>query len=215
LDGASRHNAAVARTSQHTAAIVDRSRISGFSHYIWDATFFAAKAIATSYHECSRRDATHRLDIACVLPRLRATQINGTTGWVQLDAVGDRYGMLRIINVVNGERVGVGQVEVLNASSTIDIDIPAIIWSDGVSGLISGPTHGQEAIPPTSAPVANLVPDVQSIDATATVVISVLVGVLAAGTIAIIGHRANARRCKLRPADFRKVGHGLSNFRNP
>jgi hypothetical protein len=186
-----------------------RRRISWFSYFVWDATVFAAKAIATSYNECSRDD-TNSLDIACVLPRLRATQINGITGTVRLDAVGDRYGTYNVINILNDhQRSRVGAIEVLTASSTADIDIPSIVWSDGVSGLISAPQHGQQPLPPTSAPVANNMPvalPTESVDATASIIISVLVGVLAVVTITIVGHRTHARRRKLRPADFRKVG---------
>jgi hypothetical protein len=187
-----------------------RRRINLFSYYVWDATIFAAKAIATSYNECSRDD-TDRLDIACVLPRLRATQSNGTTGLMRLNAVGDREGTFSIINMVNGQasRVGEVEVEAADVSSTSDIDIPSIVWSDGVSGRISGPQHGQQPFPTTLAPVAGYTLPAESVDATASIIISVLVGVLAVVTITIVVHRTNLRRHKLRPADFRKVGAPL------
>jgi hypothetical protein len=136
----------------------------------------------------------------------------GSTGDVRLDAVGDRFGIYDVFNVVDGDRVRVGLVEHLGTGTTtnsiaVDIDIPAIAWSDGISGRATGPQVGQESHPPTPVPaVGQGAPNSDTgVRTSSAVIIGVLVAALVVVAIVIAVQREYNRRRKVRPADFRKV----------
>jgi hypothetical protein len=99
-----------------------------------------------------------RLQINCFLERIRATTYNGTTGNVALDDVGDRYGSFGIFNYVDTHLVKVGHIDesVVNGVDDVlvDVDIPSISWSDGITGRSIGPDWGATTLAPTPSPTA-------------------------------------------------------------
>jgi hypothetical protein len=195
---------------------LNRDDIGLFSHVTWDATFFAAKAIAASFESCSanapgtdQHTGIDRLDIACVTSAIRATEINGTTGEVRLDAAGDRFGAYGVFNGVFNESkhrwVRVGLIQDFVIADSVEIDIPAMVWSDGTSGRTTGPQGGQQTHPPTQAPVVDQPSGESGDDTLLVATIAVLFTALVLVGIAFAVRTEHIRRATGRPADFRKV----------
>jgi hypothetical protein len=101
--------------------------------------------------------------------------------------------------------VRVGLIQDFVIADSVEIDIPAVVWSDGTSGRTTGPQGGQQTHPPTQAPVVDQPSGESGDDTLLVVTIAVLFTALVLVGIAFAVRTEHNRRATGRPADFRKV----------
>jgi len=180
------------------------ARLQPWARYIWDGTFLLARALADSWSECGGGNSSSgHPEIHCLLNRIRSTTVNGTTGDFVLNADGDRLGDFGVFNVHNRQLIPVGA---LSTSGSLTLNAKAIVWSDGVQNRSAMPSWGQTPHASTPSPTTAVVRESKETQNATAVYVSVgltlilmVIGVVAAGL------RYDAKRRKLRPADFHKV----------
>lgn len=193
-----------------------RAAISPFAHVSWDAAIFGAKAMASALRNdrCMTPNGT-TLDLHCTLREIRGTTHRGSTGRISLDAAGDRLGIYGVVYLnAQGEFISIGREDVLdNGTHRVLVDTSAIVWSDGKTGRAVAPNWGQSEPLPTDPPQSDASDDRDSesnFSLTGTIVIAVLGGVLVVFLAVVAAARYDAKRRKLRPADFRQVRRVLA-----
>jgi hypothetical protein len=178
--------------------------ISLWSRNAWDGTLLLAKAISTAWVQCEYPPPfSDRPARQCLVDIIRNTTLNGTTGPIALDEVGDRLGQFGVFNMVNRQRVQTGT---FGTDLVAEIDVAQIVWSDGVSNRLSAPVWGQLPHPSTPAPTSGVVFQESVSESETTLYISTVASVvlvLVVFGIALKRHRKWIK--KNRPADFKQV----------
>jgi hypothetical protein len=178
--------------------------ISLWSRDAWDGTLLLAKAISTAWVQCEHPPPfSDRPARQCLVDMIRNTTLNGTTGPIVLDEVGDRLGHFGIFNMVNRQRVETGT---FGTDMVADIDVAQITWSDGVTNRLTAPPWGQQPHSSTPAPTAGVVIKESVSESEITLYISTVAsGVLMLVVFGIALKRHRKRIKKNRPADFKQV----------
>jgi ABC-type branched-subunit amino acid transport system substrate-binding protein len=188
--------------------------ISLWSRDAWDGTLLLAKAISTAWVQCEHPPPfSDRPARQCLVDIIRNTTLNGTTGPIVLDEVGDRLGHFGIFNMVNRQRVETGT---FGTDMVADIDVAQITWSDGVTNRQTAPMWGQQPHSTTPAPTSGVVFKESVSESEITLYISTVASVvlvLVVFGIALKRHRKWIK--KNRAADFKQVGAFSDFYRMP
>ena len=174
-------------------------------YYVWDAVFFTAQAVGEAWRTCPRAPRQNcTIDPSCLLATIRRTVLrSGATGTnVTLDAVGDRRGAYTLYNAranasheAGGSLTPVGVIsEARNNTPVTNIDVPAIVWSDGQTGLTMGISDGDFS--EDDGTTAN------TTDVALAVAFSVMLVIAVAGLLIV---RARFRRSQLAAIDYKFV----------